>query len=596
MEIDQSEISGANTSLIDDRVRKRIHSIYPGLTTSSLDSLAQQIQKLLEAFGQRNSVSDRALWSEKDIVLITYADQVKDGQDPTLVTLRKFLEGFSIAEVINVVHLLPFYPYSSDDGFSVIDYCDLAPGIGSWKDVEQLNQSVDLMFDLVLNHCSRHNVWFKKFLLGDSDYINFFHVVDPDEDLSQVTRPRSLPLLTPFETTEGTKYVWTTFSDDQVDLNFSEPAVLVEFIRILLFYIEQGARIIRLDAVAFLWKIIGTSCIHLEETHEVIKLFRDLLDRVAPHVILLTETNVPHKENVSYFGDGDEAHMVYQFSLPPLVLDTFIHQDASPLRDWLENLDPPPTGTTFFNFGASHDGIGVRPLEGLLAPERFESLVSEVKNRGGFVSTRRKPDGTDSPYELNISYFDAIVGNENMEPGLKARKFLAAQSILLSLPGIPGIYFHSLVGTPNDSEAAETSGIPRRINRRKYGFEELTTILNDHSSVQAQLFESYLELIRVRTNCAAFHPQADIELWSSERINQHADDRLLIFERTTTDKSVSVLVAINPTANPVSLKLPIEQTYRNLVNQDDSISSQITIDSFDFCWLLNTTPLLPSET
>ena len=593
METNQSEISHADSDRMANRISTLVHSVYQNLSAEQSADLIQKIGDTLEEFSARYELppqnesstnSASRLWSENDVVLITYADQVSDGETPTLETLRKFLEGHCIADAINLVHLLPFYPYSSDDGFSVIDYYDLAPGIGSWEDVEQLNQSVDLMFDLVLNHCSKHNVWFKKFQMGDPDYANYFHVVPEDTDVSLVTRPRSLPLLSPFPTTEGTKHVWTTFSDDQVDLNFAEPAVLLEFIRVLLFYIEQGARIVRLDAVAFLWKSIGTTCIHLRETHEVIKLLRDVLDQVAPHVILLTETNVPHAENVSYFGDGDEAHMVYQFSLPPLLLDAFVHEDAMPLRDWLLELDPPPQGTTFFNFGASHDGIGVRPLEGLLEPERIDSLVQKIRERGGLVGTRRKPDGTDSPYELNISYFDAIVGNPDLDSETQVRKFLSTQAIILSLPGIPGIYFHSLVGTPNDSEAAAESGIPRRINRRKYGFEELTGILNDKQSVQSKLFEKYLELIKTRTSQAAFHPQGGCKVWSKAETESLGDPRLLVFERTSISGDQKVLVVINPTADSIRLNLSPSQSMLNVVSQE-TFHDQSDLVAYGFLWL-----------
>jgi len=121
-------------------------------------------------------------------------------------------------------------------------------------------------------------------------------------------------------------------------------------------------RIARLDAVAFLWKELGTNCLHLPETHELVKLFRDVCEIVAPRAIILTETNVPHAENVSYFGQGDEAHMVYQFSLPPLLLHAFITGNGQYLTHWASGLEPPPAGCTFFNFTASHDGVGVRPF------------------------------------------------------------------------------------------------------------------------------------------------------------------------------------------------------------------------------------------
>lgn len=584
-----------------ERLHQRVQSVYgPLLSEVDLNSTLSRLDSILANASSQGSNAtagpDRShstaaaneRWSEEDVVLITYADQVAAPEQATLASLRQFLLDHQIVQATNIVHLLPFYPYSSDDGFSVIDYYDLAPGVGTWEDLQDLNRDCDLMFDLVLNHCSQHSQWFKKFLLDDPDYRDFFHVVDPGLDLSAVTRPRSLPLLTEFETVVGEKFVWTTFSGDQVDLNFANPDVLIEFVQILLFYVSQGARIIRLDAVAFLWKEIGTSCIHLPQTHQVIKLLHDILELVAPHVILLTETNVPHDENVSYFGEQDEAHMVYQFSLPPLLVDMFVHEDPAPLRDWLMNLEFPPAGTTFFNFAASHDGIGVRPLEGLLSDTRFDSLIDAVKQRGGIVSTRRTPDGSDVPYELNISYIDAIVGaEESLDLETRKRKFLASQAIVLSLPGVPAIYFHSLVGTPNDQAAVSESGIPRRINRRKYQFDELQEILSDPCNLQHHVLTDFLQLIKVRKQIAAFHPEAACRVLDPRECENLGDARLLSIERTSRDGSESVHVIVNPTSQNVRLKLDPARAYTNPITGQAVDLANATISSYDFLWLVH---------
>ena len=351
------------------------------------------------------------------------------------------------------------------------------PHTGSWEDVQRLGQHFDLMFDLVLNHVSQYSRWFQDYLVGQSPYDRFFIECDPSWELSRVTRPRSLPLLTKFSTSRGPRHLWTTFSPDQIDLNYGEPAVLLEMLSVLLEYVRRGARIIRLDAIAYLWKEVGTSCIHLPQTHEVVKLLRDVLQAVAPQTLLLTETNVPHRENVSYFGQGDEAHMVYQFSLPPLLLDAFAHQDARPISRWLSRLEPPPRDATYFNFTASHDGIGVRPLEGLVTDERWDQLLQHVERQGGRISQRVNQDGSHSAYELNITYLDALGHPCYRDPADHARRFLASQAVMLGLQGIPGVYFHSLVGSPNDRQAVETTGHARRINRHKYLRSELDSCL-----------------------------------------------------------------------------------------------------------------------
>ncbi|HJN07694.1 MAG TPA: sugar phosphorylase [Pirellulaceae bacterium] len=518
-----------------DALRSRLTTLYEDRADECLSKLLQ----LVEQHFRRLPADSRCGWDERDVVLITYGDQVQSDSRTPLAELQNFLVGHRLDELIRTVHLLPFYPFSSDDGFAVIDHREVDLALGDWEDVRELGRKFELMFDLVVNHASSRSRWFQEYLAGNEPHVRYFIEADPQTDLSAVTRPRSLPLLTPVETSRGTRHVWTTFSADQIDLNFANPAVLCEMLDVLLHYIRQGARIIRLDAIAYLWKQIGTSCIHLPQTHEIVKLFRDLLGAVAPHVLLLTETNVPHAENVSYFGHGDEAQIVYQFSLPPLLLDALLNQDARPLVTWLAALEPARPGTTFLNFTASHDGVGVRPLEGLITEDRFERLVQSVRSCGGLVSTRRQPGGTDAPYELNISYVSALGDPRNPDIDLHVRRFLTSQGLMLSLRGIPGVYFHSLFGTPNDLESAESGGQPRRINRRKFLREELDLQLADTGSLQARIFAGYRHLLSTRTGQPAFHPDARQDVW-------HCDEPWLIaLQRTSLDGEQRILVLAN---------------------------------------------------
>jgi glycosidase len=279
-------------------------------------------------------------------------------------------------------------------------------------------------------------------------------------------------------------------------------------IRVLLLYIKRGARVIRLDAIAYLWKEEGTACIHLPQTHMVVKLFRALLDSIAPWVLLITETNVPHKENISYFGDGgDEAHMVYQFSLPPLVLHSFLTQDASTLTRWAADLRFPGGGSAFFNFLASHDGIGLLPAYGLLTQAQLDVLAEGTKERGGLISYKKTNQGA-VPYELNISYLSAVTGPAD-PPALKARKFLASQAVMLAFRGVPGIYAHSLLGSENDHEGVEKTGSSRAINRRKLRLREIERELAQDGGLRRLVYEGYARLLKARSSHPAFHPQAE---------------------------------------------------------------------------------------
>lgn len=531
--------SDTSTHGLDSSVKQGIGERLQRIYGASNDELTSNVVEAVEKASEKIPTADHSKWDETDIVLITYGDMVqREGVTP-LQAQREFLLDEKLNNLISTVHILPFYPYSSDDGFSVIDYLAVNPDNGNWDDVYALGEDFRLAFDLVLNHISSQSEWFAGFLRDESPYKDYFHVVDPELDLTAVIRPRSLPLLSPYETPSGEKHVWTTFSADQIDLNFSEPAVLIDMLNVLLEYAARGAQIIRLDAIAFLWKEIGTTCLHLPQTHEVVKLMRDVLSAVAPHVWLLTETNVPHKENVSYFGNGDEAQMVYQFSLPPLLLDAFTHANATPIMTWLRDLEAPQPGTTYFNFTASHDGVGVRALEGIVPTEQVSSLVDAVKQRGGMVSTRRQSDGTDVPYELNIAYVDALSPNEKDNAEFHANRFLATQAVMLSLQGVPAIYFHSLVGSQNDVEGAQSSGHPRRINRHKFDRNELNAQITASDSLSQKIYQGYRHLLEVRRAQPAFHPDVKQSVIDTE------SDSIIGFLREPEDTTNSILTLVN---------------------------------------------------
>ncbi len=559
-----------------EKIRTHLALLYPDRVDEVLGMLTRRMDETAAAMP-----AQRASWDQTDAVLITYGDQVTQTGEAPLETQRKFLLQRGLGHVLSTVHILPFFPYSSDDGFSVIDYRLIDPALGDWSDVASLGQDFDLMFDLVINHCSRHSEWFRKYLHGEEPYASFFIEVDPLQDVSQVTRPRSHPLLTPYATSRGTRHVWTTFSDDQIDLNFASPSVLVEMIDILLFYLQQGARIIRLDAIAYLWKELGTSCIHLPQTHEVVKLMRTIVDALAPGTILLTETNVPHEENVSYYGDGDEAQMVYQFSLAPLLAEALQTGNATVLNRWLADLEPTPQGTSVFNFTASHDGIGVRPLEGIMPADRLERFIEAVRHRGGHVSMKRNADGSESPYELNITYFDVVADPDNPDPLLQVRRFLAGQAVMLSLKGIPGIYFHSLVGTPNNLAGVQETGRARSINRRKFERDELATILDQTDSPQAQVLEGYRRLLAVRREQPAFHPDA------LQRIIETEAPALVALVRESTAPSQKLLVLANLGSQPLTVDVESligTRPHRDLLGQCEADAS-VTLEPYQIAWL-----------
>ncbi len=511
---------------------------------------SRRLYKSFDAFiniwkNKAKNYSPKGWVTENDVMLITYADSIKDEEEKPLVTLNKFLSTYA-DDVITAVHILPMFPYTSDDGFSVVDYYKVDDKLGSWDDVRELSKKFDLMLDAVINHVSKSSKWFQSFLKCKGKYKNYFIVADPNEDYSTVIRPRALPLLTPFETAEGVKYLWTTFSDDQIDLNFSNPNVLLEVLNVILTYAYNGARFIRLDAVGFVWKKLGTTCMHLKETHAVVKLIRLVLDEVFPGTMIITETNVPHKDNISYFGNGyDEAHLVYQFPLPPLVLFSFITGNAEKLSKWAKSLESTPLSeyTTYFNFLASHDGIGLRPVEGILSDDEVQMMVNTVINHGGKISYRFNSDGSQSPYELNITYMDALTDPKSKNMQERVNKFIAAHAILLSLRGVPGIYIHSLLGSQNWYEGVIESGINRRINREKLNYKLVCREIEQSNTLRNLVFNELSKLIKIRRRHPAFSPNAsqkvvflDGRIFSFIRYNDRSNEKILVLVNVSSEK------------------------------------------------------------
>jgi sucrose phosphorylase len=565
-----------------ERIQRRIEYLYGA---KAVPRIMQRLTQLLHEHLQKRPrpVSEK-YWTQEDIALITYGDAVRSVDTMPLQTLHSFLNKY-LMEEFSMVHLLSIFPWSSDDGFSVTDFRAIDPQLGSWNDVVAFDNEYDLIFDLILNHCSRKNQWFTDYIEGTEPACNYFIEVDPKTDLSKVTRPRTSPLLSEVGTHKGLRHVWTTFSSDQVDMNFSNPDVLLEFIDILLHYYRREARVVRLDAVAYLWKQVGTNCIHLRQTHEIVKLLRDVLDIVEPEALIMTETTVPHAENISYFGDGDEAHLIYQFSLPPLLLHALYAGNTRYLKQWaleLEASEPPP-GCTYFNFTASHDGVGLRPLEGLVPLVQVDAMVNEMCRRGGYVSRRMTPDGVESPYELNISYFDAFRHPDPAENQWHINAFMVSQTVALSLKGIPAVYMHSLTATPNDHNGVRLTGVNRSINRRRWDREKLEALIENSYCETSRVFWEYKRVLGIRRRQKAFHPAA----------SQHVLDLgegMFGIERMAPDGSQRIIALYNftPSIQVVTCThLPRDmETWTELIGRADidCKGDSVSLSPYASCW------------
>ncbi|WP_413284269.1 sugar phosphorylase [Vibrio sp. MA40-2] len=540
----------------------------------SPEQLSKLIPQLVKLASESQMPTNDKLWVDQtDIMLITYGDSIIRKDEAPLSTLHNFLNQ-QANNLLSAVHLLPCYPYTSDDGFSVIDYWQINSDLGDWNDVKALADDYELMFDGVINHISQASEWFQGYLKGNEKYKHYFVEANPDRDYSSVTRPRALPLLTPFETAYGSKHIWTTFSEDQIDLNFRTPEVFQKIVELLIFYAKQGATFIRLDAIGFMWKELDTACLHLPQTHALIQAMRVVLDYTAPHIKLITETNVPHKDNISYFGNGEnEAHLVYQFPLPPLTLHTLQTGNSDKIVDWIEGLEPCSNNTTFFNFLASHDGIGVRPVEGILSKDQVQDLVNGVEQNGGRVSYKDNGDGTQSPYELNINYFDAIRDNSADEQ-TNLNRFMAAQSILLAMAGVPGIYIHSLLGSKNDLEGLEKLGYNRAINREKLDADIVIKELSDPQTRRYQVLKRFEQLLTLRKNQPAFMPNA------SQRIVK-TDSRLLTLIR---DEQIAVVINISNQIVELNTSILLDHLNTDLIT-GQNITTTTVLAPYQVMWL-----------
>ena len=552
---------------------------------------AYKTEEMLE---RTKTLDPKNLFTEEDVILITYGDLIREEGASPLTTLSKFC-GLYLKQTINTLHILPFFPYSSDRGFAIEDFETVDPELGSWKDIEDLASRYKLMFDGVINHVSSKSRWFQRFLDGTPHYKDFFISYDSYDDLtseerSAIFRPRTTDILTKFHTIDGEKHIWSTFSKDQIDLNYKNPEVLVRVIEILLLYARKGADIIRLDAITFLWASPGTSCANLEETHMIVKVFRDILDLVAPHVSIITETNIPHEDNISYFGNGsDEAHMVYNFALPPLVLHTFYTKDTTRLNEWAESLKPPSETTAYFNFLDSHDGVGLMAVKDLLSHDEIQFIIRRAREHGGYISYKTDKDGQEVPYEINITWFNALCREDGTpHTDLQVDKFIASRAMALALQGVPGIYLHSFFGTRNDIDAVSCPISKREVNRKALDYNTLTKAIDDPDTLTSKIIRKLNSIISLRTKQSAFHPNG------AQKILKVKPEIFAVL-RTSPNEDQHILSLINITDDEIQIAIPLKevqifkQGWYDLIRQDkhtfEDENISLTLKPYDVVWL-----------
>ncbi|MDC3039618.1 alpha-amylase family glycosyl hydrolase [Candidatus Pelagibacter sp.] len=563
-------------------IRSKLDNIYKILLSKKdIDHFENEIVQIIRYFNKKNQKKKKKI-SEKTTLVICYGDSVYSRKKKSIKVFQNFFQK-KLKNCFNTIHFLPFYPSSSDSGFAVKDHYKVDKKLGNWLDIKNISNSNSVMADMVINHSSARGLWFKNFLKKKEPGKDYFLTVDSKFNTSNVVRPRDHKLLKEIKIFKKSDYLWRTFSPDQIDLNFKNPSVLIQFIKIMLHLINNGVTIFRLDAIAYLWKENGTKCINLKQTHEIIKLLRNVIDLLNIQTKIITETNLPEKENLSYLGKNDEANWIYNFSLPPLLVHAFLFENSSYLNKWSKNLPKTKNGNCYLNFIASHDGIGIRPTEGLLNKKTLNNFLKRLRKNGSKFSYRKIHNKIKKVYEANITVFDALKKSDYDQKGIfYLERYISAHAVMISFEGIPAIYFNSLFGTSNDEAKYIITGNNRDLNRYKWDYKNISKKLNNKNSKQSIFYREISNLLKVRRKQKAFHPNAS-------RHNLNLGSNFFSFKRVSIDKDQTIICITN-------LSSKLQKTYlnknyygwNNLIGPRIEIKNKLLIlKPFETIWLSN---------
>ena len=564
------------------KISSILRTIYkPSLNERDIDHLKDQIIQIIKKFNQNNSKKKLTI-SEKTSLVICYGDNINSNQKSSIQVFQNFFKK-NLKKYFNAIHFLPFYPSSSDSGFAVKDHYKIEKRIGSWSDIKKISKSSHVMADIVINHSSARGLWFKNFLKKKRPGKDYFLTVNSKFNTSKVVRPRDHKLLKKIDIFGKSDFLWRTFSADQIDLDFKNPSVLLRFIKIMVHLVSNGVTIFRLDAIAYLWKKNSTNCINLKQTHEIVKLLRLISNLLNVETIIITETNLPEKENLSYFGKNDEANWIYNFSLPPLLIHAFLFENSSYLNKWSKKLPNAKFQNSYLNFIASHDGIGMRPTEGILNERSLNNFLKRLKKNGSKFSYRKIQNKSKKVYEANITVFDALKKSD-ADPNGKffLERYIAAHAIMISFEGVPAIYFNSLFGKSNDEAKYVITGNNRDINRYKWSYENITKKLNDKNSKQSIFYQNLGKLLEIKRKQKAFHPNA-------KRLNINLGSKLFCFKRTSLDKKQTIISITNCSSVDQYPKLNKKYSkWKNIINPKiNSLNKSFKLKPFETMWLSN---------
>ncbi|WP_416147572.1 sucrose phosphorylase [Salipaludibacillus sp. HK11] len=437
------------------------------------------------------------------VQLITYPDSF--GGD--LKTLDRVLDTYFKDLFTGGIHILPPFPSSGDRGFAPLTYLDIEPSFGNWTDIKQLGETYDILLDLMVNHISRKSVYFQDFLQKgrESEYADLFLTLDKiwkdgqpvKEDIDKMFLRRPLPYSTfQIDETGETESVWTTFGkenpSEQIDFDINSAKVKQLFTEYFRNFKEQNVKIVRLDAVGYVIKKLGTSSFFVEpEIYEFLDWIKELADSLE--IELLPEVHAHHSIQNKLAAHG---FWIYDFILPYQILDTLLNRSSKDLKEYLK--DRPEKQFTMLD---CHDGIPVKPdLDDLIDTKKARKVVDRTLDRGSNLSLILSDDHKDEDgfdvHQIRCTYYSVLNKDDDA--------YLAARAIQFFVPGIPQVYYVGLLAGENDEENIKATGDGRAINRHNYTVEEIEKSLNK------TVVQRLLKLIRFRNEYDVFDGEFEV--------------------------------------------------------------------------------------
>lgn len=484
--------------------------------------------------------------NSQDIIFLTYPNSIEN-----LNKLYEFTKENKFEELFSTIHILPFLESDADGGFAVVDYKKVDLKYGTWREIKKFSKRYKLISDLILNHTSNNNKWFLDFLDSRN---NFYFKFDKNFDYSKVFRPRSTSLFTNYLGT----FVWTTFSDKQVDLNLNEVKVFFNFLEIISFYFKKGINILRLDAIPYLFKKSGTSCVNLDENYDLVELFIKSLKHINSEVKFISEVNFGDEVNLNYL-EKTSTDLIYEFTFPMLLIYCIYNKDFKYFLKWAQDFD---FNKDVIFFLSNHDGISFRGIKNFLNENDFNDFFNSLL-RNNFLINYKTIDGKDEPYELNSTYFSLLKEILNKDP---SKEHLFCFNLLLFIKGVPLIYYLDIIKAQNDYHLFSITNHKRDLSRPKFKYEDYLVKINN------SFFDIFKNLVLIRN-------QFDFDKYSF-KIHEEKGFLFLSYENES-----EILISIS---NITSLSKEYKfnfKSYFDLIEDKIVQSDIIYLEKYNFKWI-----------